>query len=183
MSPLRRLTEAGFAVTGVLLALGVVSCAGPALGTSVPGGGGPPPSAARDPGTRYPSPTTSASATRISGTGTAIGPATTPVPRGCPSGVVAITHYAAWTQPSKVCVTAGARLRITLVTDPGWGWAPLRVTPPGAATVVSASAPAGVRDLVVPTGLTPFCLATDSSSSLPGPPDFPWQLCVTVRRR
>ena len=176
MSPLRRLTGAGFAVTGVLLALVVASCARPAPGTSVPAAG-PPPSTAQ-----YPSPTTAASATRISGMGTAIGPTTTPVPRGCPSGVVAITHYAGLTQPSKVCVRAGARLRITLVTDPGWAWGPLRVTPPGAATVASTSALPVVRGLVVPAGLTPFCLATDSSSSLPGPPDFPWQLCVTVRR-
>jgi hypothetical protein len=182
MSPPRRPPGTGFAVTGVLLALVVASCAGPPPGTSVPGGGGPPPSTAQYPSTVYPSPTTAASATRISGTGTAIGPTTTPVPRGCPSGVVAITHYAAWTQPSKVCVRAGARLRITLVTDPGWGWGPLRVTPPGAATVASTSAPPVVRDLVVPTGLTPFCLATDNGSSLPDAPDFPWQLCVTVRR-
>jgi hypothetical protein len=182
MSPLRRLAGTGLAVTGVLLALVVVSCAGPAPGTSVPAAAGSTLSTAQHPSMQYPSPTPAASATRITGTGTAIGPTTTPVPKGCPSGVVAITHLAGWTQPSKACVKAGARLSITLATDPGWGWEPMRVTPPGAATVVSTSASRAVRDLAAPTGTTSFCLATDASSSLPGPPDFPWQLCVTVRR-
>jgi hypothetical protein len=114
--------------------------------------------------------------------GTATGPTTTPVPKGCPSGIVAITHYAAWTDPSKVCIRAGARLWVTLPLDgPEWSWG-TGVLPQGAAVVTSVTGPKAVVDVVTPERAAPFCLALDYGSTVPTNPVSTWQLCVTIRR-
>jgi hypothetical protein len=111
-------------------------------------------------------------------TGTAI--PTTPVPAGCPSGTVAITHSAAGTETSSVCIKAGARLQLTLLPF-GTGWTPLQVAPGGAASVRSTTdAAGGVRASVTPAGAASFCLSTATTD--PTATAASWRLCVTVRR-
>jgi hypothetical protein len=104
-----------------------------------------------------------------------------PVLNGCPAGAVTVKYLGQgdWT----VCVRAGGRLRLTLPDD-GYGtWSALQVTPAGAATVASRSDSKGnVRAVVTPTGTAPFCLGTDLAPASPTAPDFPWRLCVTIRR-
>jgi hypothetical protein len=106
---------------------------------------------------------------------------TTPVPKGCLSGTVAITHRPAETETSAVCIKAGARLRLTITVEGEGGWTPLQVTPEGAATVASTTDSTSiVRAIVAPTGTAPFCLSTDTTSATA--PALSWRLCVTVRR-
>jgi hypothetical protein len=112
-------------------------------------------------------------------TGTAL--PTTPVPKGCRSGTVVITHLAAEAAPSTVCLVAGARLRLSLDGRGLDGWDALQVSPASAATVASATDPSGILTATVtPTGTTPFCLAT-STRSTESQPVYSWRLCVTVR--
>jgi hypothetical protein len=106
---------------------------------------------------------------------------TTPVPAGCSSGTVAITHSAAYTDTSSVCIKAGARLQLTLLPDGIAGWTPLQVAPGGAASVTSTTdAAGGVRAGVTPAGAASFCLSTATLD--PTRPAASWRLCVTVRR-
>lgn len=106
---------------------------------------------------------------------------TTPVPAGCPSGTVIITHSAAETGTSAVCIKAGARLRLILVPEGTGSWTPPQLAPSGAATVTSTTDPAGnVYDTVMPTGTVPFCLSTDTTD--PTAVAASWRLCVTIRR-
>jgi hypothetical protein len=119
--------------------------------------------------------------------GTATAPPTTPVPAGCPSGTVAITHHFYEGNTSAVCIKAGARLRLTLTGDSsGWTWGqpPLQVTPEGAATVASTTDPTGtVHAVVSPAGAVPFCLSTGfTNPKSTVDPVEGWSLCVTVRR-
>ena len=104
-----------------------------------------------------------------------------PILNGCPSGVVTVNYLGEgdWT----VCVRTGSRLRLTLPDD-GYGtWSTLRVTPAGAAAVAATTDSKGnVRAIVTPASTIPFCLATDLAPASPTAPDFPWQLCVTIRR-
>jgi hypothetical protein len=117
-------------------------------------------------------------------TGSPTPEATGPLPAlsGCPAGTVTIAYQGPgdWS----VCVRAGARLRLTLPDDNGYGtWAPLHVTPPGAAAVSSNTDPKGnVRVAVTPAGTSPFCLGTNLAPTSPTAPDFPWHLCVAIRR-
>jgi hypothetical protein len=104
-----------------------------------------------------------------------------PVLKGCPSGTVAISYpgQGDWT----VCIRAAARLRLTLPDDGYGSWAPLQVTPTGAATVASTTDSKGnVHAIVTPTGTATFCLGTDLSPMSPTAPDFPWHMCVSIQR-
>jgi hypothetical protein len=106
---------------------------------------------------------------------------TTPVPAGCPSGTVAITHSGAYTDTSSVCIKAGARLQLTLLPYGIGSWTPLQVAPDGAASVTSATdAAGGVRASVAPAGTASFCLSTATTDS--ALPTASWRLCVKVRR-
>ena len=120
------------------------------------------------------------SAPAITALPTDMGPPTTPVPKGCRSGVVSITHYVTQTVPSTVCLTTGAVLRLMLRSSDGnWG---VLVTPKSAATVTSATGPTMVQYTVSTTGSAPFCLSVSASPLSPTDPVYPaWQLCVTVR--
>jgi hypothetical protein len=170
-------TGARLTAACVLLSAAAVSCASP--GASAPGAGGqtvvtgPPPS-----------PSAAATPVRMTnGTPTPTDTAipTTPVPAGCPSGTVAITHSAAETDTSTVCIKAGAQLRLTLIHEGIGGWTALRVAPDGAATVTSTTDPENNEHaMVTPTGTAPFCLSTDTTD--PTAPAASWRLCVTVRR-
>jgi hypothetical protein len=94
---------------------------------------------------------------------------------------VAITHRQAETGTSTVCITAGARLRLTITVEGEGGWTPLRVTPESAAIVASTTDPTGiVHAIVTPTGTARFCLSTGTTSTTA--PYTSWRLCVTVRR-
>ena len=126
-------TGARLAAVCVLLSAAAVSCAGGQTSVTV----------------QQPSPTSAASPVRMTlPPNTYIVP-TTPVPKGCLSGTVAITHHAAETETSAVCIKAGARLRLTLVREPDRGWTPLQVTPQGAATVTSTTDPTAVHAIAV----------------------------------
>lgn len=105
-----------------------------------------------------------------------------PVVNGCASGTVPVT-FSGDEGDMTACVTAGARLRISLVND-GYGtWDPLRVTPDGAATVASTTGSQGNGTaLVTPTGTAPFCLSTDLMPAVSTSPVFMYRLCVTIRR-
>lgn len=104
-----------------------------------------------------------------------------PALSGCPAGTVTIAYQGQgdWF----VCVRTGARLRLTL-PDNGYGtWAPLHISPPGAAAVASMTDPKGnVRATVTPASTSPFCLGTVLAPTSPTAPDFPWHLCVAIRR-
>jgi hypothetical protein len=103
------------------------------------------------------------------------------VPKGCVSGTAAITHQPAEMNTSTVCLKAGARLRLILPGQGLDGWTPLRLTPPGSATVAYLTAPKDVLSAIVsPTGMTPFCLST-GTRSLESQVADSWQLCVTIR--
>jgi hypothetical protein len=106
---------------------------------------------------------------------------TTPVPKGCRAGMVAITHLPAQAQTSTVCVKAGASLRLTLPGQGLDGWYPLQVTPQGAATVAyKPAATDTLAAIVSPTGTASFCLST-GTRSLESQEAYGWRLCVTVR--
>lgn len=162
----------------VLLPVAAVSCAPPAPGAlpAKAGGQGPVTS-------QLPSPSGPVTPVLMTGgppTDTAI--PTTPVPPGCPSGTVAITHLPAEANTSTVCIKAGARLRLTLPGQGLDGWYPLQVTPDGAATVAYTTASRVLlAATVTPTGTAPFCLST-GTRSLESQPAYSWRLCVTVRR-
>lgn len=110
-----------------------------------------------------------------------VGSPTTPVPKGCQSGLVAITHYVTETVPSTVCIKTGAVLRLMLRSSDGnWG---VLATPSGAATVTSTTSPAVVQFTISATETIPFCLSVGASPLYPTDEVYPpWQLCVTVRR-
>src|SRR5260221_4443142 len=110
-------TGARLAAVCVLLSAAAVSCAGGQTSVTV----------------QQPSPTSAASPVRMTLPPNAYIVPTTPVPKGCLSGTVAITHHPDETD-SAVCIKAGARLRLTLVRDPDRGWTPLPVRPQGAPT-------------------------------------------------
>ena len=159
-------TGARLAAVCVLLSAAAVSCAGGQTSVTV----------------QQPSPTSAASPVRMTlPPNTYIVP-TTPVPKGCLYGMVAITHYSGDWGNATVCIKAGARLRLTLVRDPDRGWDPLQVTPQGAARVTSTTDRTAVHAIVAPTGTAPFCLSTDTTSPYPTDAVFGWRLCVTVRR-
>src|SRR5260370_28104314 len=128
-------TGARLAAVCVLLSAAAVSCAGGQTSVTV----------------QQPSPASAASPVRMTlPPNTYIVP-TTPVPKGCLSGTVAITHHAAETETSAVCIKAGARLRLTLVREPDRGSTPLQVTPPGAPPVTSRTARTAVHPHIAPT--------------------------------
>jgi hypothetical protein len=170
-------TGARLAAVCVVLSAAAVSCATPAPGASPSGVGG---QGSASP--QQPSPSASASpvhTTDSPATGMAL--PTTPVPKGCRSGTVVITHLAAEAVPSTVCILAGARLRLSLDSQGLDGWDALQVNPDGAATVASTTNSAGILTATVtPTGTTPFCLAA-STRSTASQPVYSWSLCVTVR--
>jgi len=171
-------TGARLAAACVLVSVAAVSCATP--GASAPGVGG-----RTSVTVQQPSPTGPAgTAVRMTnGTPTPTDTAipTTPVPAGCPSGTVAITHSSVYTNTSTVCIKAGARLRLTLLPEGCCGWTPLQVAPDGAATVRSTTDSEGnMHAIVTPAGTAPFCLSTDTTN--PTAPAASWRLCVTVRR-
>ncbi len=170
-------TGARLAAVCVLLSVAAVSCASSAPGASPPGAGGQ-----TSVTVQQPSPSAPASPERMTLPPNTYTIPTTPVPKGCLSGTVAITHRSAETEPSAVCIKAGARLRLTLVRDPDRGWDPLQVTPQGAATVTSTTDPTAVHAIVALTGTAPFCLSTSTTSPYPTDAVFGWRLCVTVRR-
>src|SRR5260221_13693855 len=132
-------TGARLTAVCVLMSVAAVSCASPG---SVAG--------------QQPSPTSTASPVRMTLPPNTYTIPTTPVPKGCLSGTVAITHRSAETEPSAVCIKAGARLRLTLVRDPDRGWTPLQGTPQGAATVTSTTDPTAVHAIVSPAGAAPL---------------------------
>src|SRR5260370_15149682 len=108
-------TGARLAAVCVLLSAAAVSCAGGQTSVTV----------------QQPSPTSAASPVRMTlPPNTYIVP-TTPVPKGCLSGTVAITHHAAETETSAVCIKAGARLRLTLLRQPDPSWTPPAATAQG----------------------------------------------------
>jgi hypothetical protein len=173
-------TGARLAAVCVLLAVAAVSCASPAPGTSPAGPRGQG-SVSGQQTLGSPSLTAPPSPERITGPGTGTAEPTTPVPKGCPSGTVAITHRPAETGTSTVCIAAGARLRLTITVEGEGGWTPLQVTPEGAATVASTTDPTGiVHAIVTPAGTVPFCLSTGTTSTTA--PYTSWRLCVTLRR-
>ena len=105
-----------------------------------------------------------------------------PAVNGCPSGAVTI-RYQFNEGDSTVCVRAGARLRLFLPDD-GYGtWSAPQVTPGGAASVAATTYSHGnVSAIVTPASTAPFCLATTLVATVSTSPDYPWQLCVTIRR-
>ena len=170
------LSRARLAAVCVLLSVAAVSCASAAPRASAPGAG--------DAGSvagRPASPGPTITPTRVTGSLTPEPSGAVPILAGCPSGAVTIKYSGQgdWT----VCVRAGARLRLTLPDD-GYGtWSTLRVTPAGAAAVASTTDSMGnVRAIVTPASTAPFCLGTDLAPASPTAPDFPWHLCVTIRR-
>src|SRR5258708_1743510 len=170
-------TGARRAAVCVLLSVAGVSCASPAPGASPPGAGGQ-----TSVTVQQPRPSAPASPERMTLPPNTYTIPTTPVPKGCLSGRVAIPHRSAETEPPAVCIRGGARLRLTLVRDPDRGWDPLQVTPQGAATVTSTTDPTAVHAIVSPAGTAPFCLSTSTTSPYPADAVFGWRLCVTVRR-
>jgi hypothetical protein len=174
-------TSVRLAAGWVLLSVAAASCASP---------GASPPGAAGQGSVTGPlaSPTAAVSGVHMTNgpPGTATAPPTTPVPAGCPSGTVVITHHPYEGNTSAVCIKAGARLRLTLTGDSsGWTWGqpPLQVTPEGAATVASTTDPTGtVHAIVSPTGAARFCLSTGfTNPNSAVDPVYGWSLCVTVR--
>jgi hypothetical protein len=169
-------TGARLAAMCILLSVAAAACASPAPGASPPGAGGQGPVSVQQP-----SPTATVTPVRMTGSPTPEPTGPVPVLKGCPSGTVAISYpgQGDWT----VCIRAGARLRLTL-PDGGYGsWAPLQVTPTGAATVASTTDSKGnVHAIVTPTGTATFCLGTDLSPTSPTAPDFPWHMCVSIQR-
>src|SRR5260370_10475504 len=165
-------TGARLAAVCVLLSAAAVSCASPAPGASPPGAGGQTSVTVQEP-----SPSARASPERMTLPPNTYTIPTTPVPKGCLSGTVAITHHPDETD-SAVCIKAGAGLRLTLVRDPDRGWDPLQVTPRGAATVTSTTDPTAVHAIVALTGTAPFCLSTSTTSPYPTDAAFGWRLCV-----
>lgn len=175
-------TGARLAAGWVLLSVAAASCASP--GASPPGAPGQ--GSVTGP---LASPTAAVSGVYMTNgpPGTATAPPTTPVPAGCPSGTVVITHHFYEGNTSAVCLKAGARLRVTLTGDSsGWTWGqpPLHVTPEGAATVASTTDPTGtVHAVVSPAGAARFCLSTGfTNPNSAVDPVYGWSLCVTVRR-
>src|SRR5258708_10434432 len=132
----------------VLLSVAAGSWASPAPGAS-PAGAGAQGSVSGPHTLGNPIPSASASPVRMSLPPSTYIIPTTPVPKGCLSGTVAITHRPAEAEPSAFCIKAGARLRLTLVRDPDRGWDPLQVTPPCAATVTSTTDPTAVHAIAV----------------------------------
>ena len=158
-----RLSRARLAAVCVLLSVAVASCT-PGSVSAVPASPGP-----------------IVTPVHMTGTPTDTATPTTPVPVGCPSGVVTITHSPAETGTSTVCIKAGARLRLLLVAEGTSGWTLPQLAPDGAATVTSTTDPSGnVYDTVTPTGTVPFCLTTDTTD--PTAVEATWRLCVTIRR-
>lgn len=181
MGPLSN-TGARLAAGCVLLSVAAVACASP--GTSAPGAAGQGPVTAQQASPT--GPVTGRYMPSGMPPGTATAPPTTPVPAGCPSGTVVITHHFYEGNTSAVCIKAGARLRLTLTGDSsGWTWGqpPLQVTPEGAATVASTTDPTGtVHAIVSPTGAARFCLSTGfTNPNSAVDPVYGWSLCVTVR--
>lgn len=170
-------TRMRLAAACVLLSVAAVSCASPAPGASPAGVGGQGPVTSQ-----LPSPTASASPVHMTnGSVTGTAQPTTPIPKGCLSGTVAITHLPAEASTSTVCITARARLRLTLPGQGLDGWTPLQVTPAGAATVAYTTDSTDILAAVVSaTGTAPFCLST-GTRSLESQPAYSWRLCVTVR--
>src|SRR5258708_17535718 len=150
MRPLSR-TGARLAAVCVLLSAAAVACASSAPGGSPPGAGGQ-----TSVTVQQPSPSAPASPERMTLPPNTYTIPTTPVPKGCLSGTVAITHRSAETEPSAVCIKAGARLRLTLVRDPDRRWDPLQVTPQGAATVTSTTDRTAGHAIVSPAGTAPL---------------------------
>lgn len=152
-------------LAGVLLSVAAVSCSAEA------------PPAASQPGT----PSSIVTPRRMTGSPTPEATGPLPALSGCPAGTVTIPYQGQgdWF----VCVRTGARLQLTL-PDNGYGtWAPLHVTPLGAAAVSSKTDPKGnVRATVTPATTSPFCVGTNLAPTSPTAPDFPWHLCVTIRR-
>jgi len=168
-------TGARLAAGCVLLSVAAVSCASP-----VPGGGAPGTGGQGSVSVQQPSPTATVTPVRMTGSPTPEPTGPVPVLKGCSSGTVAISYpgQGDWT----VCIRAGARLRLTLPDDGYGSWAPLQVTPTGAAVVASTTDSKGnVRAIVTPTGTAPFCLGTDLRPASPTAPDFPWHLCVSIQ--
>src|SRR5260370_31596616 len=121
-------TGARLAAVCVLLSAAAVSCAGGQTSVTV----------------QQPSPASAASPVRMTlPPNTYIVP-TTPVPKGCLSGTVAITHHAAETETAAVCIKAGALLRLTLVRWPDRGCTTLLETATVAPTVPSSSNPTAI---------------------------------------
>jgi len=169
-------TGARLAAVWVLLSVATVSCASPTTGASPHSAGGQ-----GSVSVQQPSPTATVTPVRMTGSPTPEPTGPVPVLKGCPSGTVAISYpgQGDWT----VCIRAGARLRLTLPDDGYGSWAPLQVTPAGAATVASTTDSKGnVRAIVTPAGTAPFCLSTDLTPTSPTAPDFPWHLCVSIQR-
>jgi hypothetical protein len=169
-------TGARLAAVCVLLSAAAVSCASSAPGASPPGAGGQ-----TSVTVQQPSPSAAASPERMSLRPNTYTIPTTPVPKGCQSGLVTITHYVTETVPSAVCINRGAVLRLMLRSSDGnWG---VRVTPSSAATVTSAASPAVVQFTISAAGTVPFCLSVGASPLYPTDEVYPpWQVCVTVRR-
>src|SRR5260370_35308498 len=122
-------TGARLAAVCVLLSAAAVSCAGGQTSVTV----------------QQPSPASAASPVRMTlPPNTYIVP-TTPVPKGCLSGTVAITHHAAETETSAVCIKPGPPPRLTLVPQPDRRWTPPPVPPQGPATVTTRTDPPAVH--------------------------------------
>src|SRR5260370_35417377 len=170
-------TGARLAAVCVLLSVAAVSCASSAPGASPPGAGGQ-----TSVTVQQPSPSAPASPERMTLPPNTYTIPTTPVPKGCLSGTVAITHHPDETD-SAVCIKAGARLRLTLVRDPDRGWTPLQGTPRGVATVTSTTVPTAVTALVAPAGTAPFCLSTGTPRPNPTDEIFGRRLVLASRRQ
>src|SRR5260370_31863150 len=112
MGPLSR-TGARLAAVCVLLSVAAASCASPAPGASPPGAGGQ-----TSVTVQQPSPSPPASPQRITLPPNTYTIPTTPVPKGCLSGPVAITHPSAHADPSALCLKAGAPPRPTPLPAP-----------------------------------------------------------------
>lgn len=169
-------TGAWLAAACVLLSVAAVSCASPAPGAS-PSGTGRQSSVS----VQQPSPSVTVTPVRMTGSPTPEPTGPVPVLKGCSSGTVAISYpgQGDWT----VCIRAGARLQLTLPDNRYGSWAPLQVTPTGAAMVASMTDSKGnVRAIVTPISMAPFCLGTDLRPASPTAPDFPWHLCVSIQR-
>ncbi len=92
----------------------------------------------------------------------AVPPRATPVPKGCQSGLVTITHYVMETVPSTLCIKMGAVLRLMLRSSDGsWGVLVLAANSPG-----GACGPAPVRVYAAPLRAGKVRFAPDMS-------DFP----------
>src|SRR5260370_30592479 len=100
------------AAVWVLLSVAAVSCASSAPGASPPGAGGQ-----TSVTVQQPSPSVPASPERVTLPPSTYIVPTTPVPKGCLSGTVAITHHPDETD-SAVCIKAGPPPPPTLLPRP-----------------------------------------------------------------